>query len=167
MAVPAPVDLDVREVDLEDMRSDYLRHCHGIPRPWMLGVGMMYLALPILKLIAHRGDWWQDWWLWLGAIAFIAMSTRPGPQIPSVERATELRFSEAGLDVDIAFAGNIPRHYPWRRIRAIHDIGASFVLVPRFGKRIVFPKRSFPDGGREAWAFLTAHGVTRRHITST
>lgn len=167
MAVPAPVALDVREVDLDEMRADYLRHCHGIPRPWMLVAGILYLVFAVAKLIAHRGDWVPDWWLWLGAVAFIAMSTRPGPQLPSVERATELRFSETGLDVDLAFAGNVPRNYPWRRIRAIHDTGTSFVLVPAFGKRIVFPKRSFPDGGREAEAFLDAHGIAgRRHITS-
>jgi hypothetical protein len=168
MTVPAPVDLDVREVDLDEMRADYLQHCHGIPRPWMFVAGMMYLALAVVKLIAHPSDWAQDWWLWVGAVAFLVFSTRPGPQFPSVERANRLHFSEAGLDVDMAVAGNVARHYPWQRIRAIHDTGSSFVLVPQFGRRIVFPKRSFPDGGREAEAFFAAHGVAgRRHITST
>ena len=51
---------------------------------------------------------------------------------------------------------------PGGEIRAIDDIGEVFVLVPKFGKRVVFPKRSFPDGGREAWAFFAAHGVAGR-----
>ncbi len=159
MAVPAPVDLDVREVDLAEMRADYLRHCHHIPRPWMLGVAIAYLILAPLKLSVHQNDWWI--WILLG-LSFGATALWPGPKFPAGERATELRFDETGLDIDIAFRGNMPRHFFWRGIRAIHDIGASFVLVPRFGKRIVLPKRSFPDGGREAWTFFAAHGVTGR-----
>jgi hypothetical protein len=161
MSVPASVDLDVREVDLVDMRADYLRHCHGVPRPWMLAAGIMYLCVAVLNLAVHRADWW----IWLGGVAFIVLSTRAGAQFPSAERATVLSFSDTGLDVDVAFQRAPPRHYSWRRIRAIHDIGESFVLVPMFGKRIVFPKRSFPDGGREAEAFFAAHGVAgRRHV---
>jgi hypothetical protein len=95
-------------------------------------------------------------------LIFIAASLRPDAKIPSAERSTVLQFSETGLDVDVAFQRNLPRHYSWRGIRAVNDIGEQFVLVPVFGKRLVFPKRSFPDGGREAWAFFAAHGVAGR-----
>jgi hypothetical protein len=108
-SVPAPVELDVREADLDAKRADYVQHCHGVPRPWLLGIGILDIGL-----------------------------------------------------ADVAFQRDPPRHYPWRKIRAIHDIGESFVLVPNFGKRLVFPKRSFPAGGREAGAFFTTHGVAGR-----
>ncbi len=161
MSVPAPVDLDVREGDLDTMRADYLRHSHGVPRPWLFSIGILDLALSVAKLARHQGDWW--FYALTGAI-LIVISMRAGAGFPPAERPTELRFSTDGLDVDVdvAFARDLPRHYPWRRIRAIHDIGESFVLVPTYGKRLVFPKRSFPDGGREAAAFFAAHGVIGR-----
>jgi hypothetical protein len=160
MDAPAPVDLDVNDVDFEAMRADYRQHCHGVQRPWFLGLGIAYVALGVFGVVGHRPLWWM--WTLFG-LAFIALSLRPNAKIPSAERSTVLRFSETGLDVDVAFQGNSPRHYSWRGIRAINDIGEQFVLVPRwFGKRLIFPKRSFPDGGREAWSFFAAHGVAGR-----
>jgi len=158
-SIPAPVDLDVNDFDLEAMRVDYRQHCHGVHRPWFLGIGILYVALGSFDVVEHRAFWWM--WTLCG-LAFIVLSLRPNAKIPSAERATALRFSESGLDVDVAFRGNLPRHYLWRRIRAINDIGEQFVFVPMFGKRLVFPKRSFPDGGREAAAFFAAHGVAGR-----
>jgi hypothetical protein len=158
-SVPAPVAIEVYDGDLEAMRADFRRSRHGVPRPWILGIGIVYLGLAVLKLVDHLGDWW--FWALCGAL-FILMSTRAGARFPPAVRPTGLRFSAAGLDVDVAFEKDPRRHYSWRGIRAIHDIGESFVLVPAFGKRLVFPKRSFPDGGREAWAFFAAHGVAGR-----
>jgi hypothetical protein len=157
--VPAPVAVEVYDSDLEAMRADFRRHCHGVPRPWILGIGIVYLGLAVLKLVDRAGDWW--FWALCGAL-FILMSTRAGAQFPPAVRTTGLRFSADGLDVDVAFEKNPRRHYSWRGIRAINDIGDSFVLVPAFGRRLVFPKRSFSDGGREAWAFFAAHGVAGR-----
>jgi hypothetical protein len=159
MDVPAPVDLDVNDFDFEAMRADYRQHCHGVQLPWFFGLGIAYIALGLFGVVAHR----PLWWVWtLSGLIFIAMSMRPNAKIPSAERSTVLQFSETGLDVDVAFQRNPSRHFSWRGIRAINDIGEHFVLVPMFGKRLVFPKRSFPDGGREAWAFFAAHGVAGR-----
>lgn len=157
--VPEPVELDVRESDLDAMRSDYLRHCHGVPRPWIGWIGVLNLVLSGAKVARQQNDWW--FWAVAGVL-FIFMSLRAGANFPSAERVTELHFSDTGLDVDVAFAPNRLRHHSWRNIRAIHDIGESFVLVPSFGKRLVFPKRAFPDGGREAAAFFAVHGVVGR-----
>jgi hypothetical protein len=157
--VPAPVDFDVGEADLDAMRADYLRHAHGVPRPWLFWIGILDLALSVAKVARHQGDWW--FYAMTGAI-LIVLAMRAGAGFPPAERPTELRFSAGGLDVDVAFARAGPRHYPWSSIRVIHDIGESFVLVPRYGKRLVFPKRSFPDGGREAAAFFAAHGIVGR-----
>jgi hypothetical protein len=159
MSVPAPVELDVREADLETMRADYLRHCRGVPRPWIGWIGILNLILAVTKVARHQGDWW--FWVITGVL-FILMSLRAGPNFPPAERATNVRFSPDGLDVDLALAPNHQRRYSWRNIRAIHDTGESFVLVPAVGKRIVLPKRSFPDGGGEAAAFFAAHGVIGR-----
>ena len=159
LPVPTPVSIELYDRDVDAMQADYLRHCHGVPRPWAFWVGIAYLVFAVAKVARHQDDWW--FWALLAAISLI-MSTRAGAEFPSTERPTELRFSADGLDVDVAFARDQPWHFSWRRIRAIHDIGESFVLVPAFGKRLVFPKRSFPDGGREAWAFFAAHGVAGR-----
>lgn len=159
MSVPAPVDLDVREDDLDAMRADYLRHAHGVPRPWLFWIGVLDLVLSVAKIARHQGDWW--FYALTGAL-LVVFAMRAGVGFPPADRPTELRFSAAGLDVDVASARAGPHHFPWRRIRAIHDIGESFVLVPTYGKRLVFPKRSFPDGGREAAAFFAAHGVVGR-----
>jgi hypothetical protein len=162
--VPAPIHIELRDADIEAMRADFRRHSHGIQRPWIFGIGIAYLGLALLNVKDHRGDWW----VWaLGGVLFIVMGIRPDPKFPSSVRTTGLRFSAAGLDVDVVMEMYPRRHYSWRGIRAINDIGESFVLVPTFGKRVVFPKRTFPDGGREASAFFAAHGVTGRHITST
>jgi len=158
VSVPAPIALDVYESDLDAMRADFRRHAR-VPRPWMLGIGIAYLGLALLQARSHRSEWW--FWAACGAL-FIIMSTRAGPQFPPAVRPTGLHFTAAGLDLDVAFEKNPRRHYSWREIRAIHDIGEAFVLVPKFGRRVVFPKRSFPDDGREAWAFFAAHGVTAR-----
>jgi hypothetical protein len=158
-AVPAAVELDVRESDLDAMRADYLRHAHGVPRPWIGWIGVLNLVLSVAKVARHQNDWW--FWAVAGVL-FIFMSLRAGANVPSAERVTELHFSDTGLDADVAFAPNRLRHYAWRNIRAIHDTGEAFVLVPSFGKRLVFPKRAFPDGGREAGAFFAAHGVVGR-----
>lgn len=159
MSAPAPVELDARKADLDAMRADYLRHCHGVPRPWIGWIGVLTLVLSVTKVARHQGDWW--FWAIMGVL-FILMSLRAGPGFPPAERATNLRFSADGLDVDLAFAPNHLRHYSWQRIRAIHDTGEAFVLVPAYGKRVVFPKRAFPDGGGEAAAFFAAHGVIGR-----
>lgn len=158
-SIPAPVDLDVKDFDLEAMRADFRQHCHGVYRPWFFGLGILYVALGMFDVVEHRAIWWM-WGLF--GLAFIAVSLRPDAKIPSAERSTVVQFSETGLDVDVAFQRTLPRHYSWSGIRAINDIGEQFVLVPVFGKRVVFPKRSFPDGGREAAAFFTAYGVAGR-----
>jgi hypothetical protein len=82
--------------------------------------------------------------------------------VPAVLRSSDLQFSETGLDFVVIFTGKGARQYSWSRIRSIDDIGECFVLVPKFGSRVVFPKRDFPDGGREAWAFFATHGVAGR-----
>jgi hypothetical protein len=158
-SVPAPVDLDANDFDLEAMRADFRQHCHGVYRPWFFGLGILYVALGVFDVVDHRAIWWS-WGLF--GLLLIAVSLRPDAKIPSAERSTVLQFSESGLDVDVAFQRTPSRHYSWRGIRAINDIGEHFVLVPVFGKRLVFPKRSFPDGGHEAWAFFAAHGVAGR-----
>ena len=104
---------------------------------------------------------WDLWSLYLG-IVFIGGAWFITANVPAALRPTDLRFPAGGLDVDVAFERTPFRHYSWRSIRAINDVGESFVLVSKFGKRMVFPKRSFPDGGREAWSFFAAHGVAGR-----
>lgn len=156
LAVPAPLALDVHEGDVDAMRADFRRH-HRVPRPWLLGVGIADLGLALLQANAQRSEWW--FWTASGAL-FIIFSTRAGANFPSAVRPTGLHFTADGLDLDVAFEPDPRRHYSWREIRRIDDIGAAFVLVPSFGKRVVFPKRAFSDGGREAWAFFAAHGVT-------
>lgn len=141
------------------MRADYLRRCHGVPRPWIFWVGIADLVLAAVKIVRHDGDWW---FYALIAIGFVFLSTRAGAQFPPAVRPTALHFTDRGLDVDVAFERDPRRHYSWRGIRSLDDAGDVFVLVPTFGRRLVFPKRSFADGGREAAAFFAAHGVRIR-----
>ena len=157
--VPEPVALDVTDGDLAAMRADFWRRSRGVPRPWFLGIGIAYLVLGLYDVVTHRDLWW--FWALAGLLLMLG-STRAGKGFPPAARPTELRFSENGLDFDVVREKTPQLHYTWRGIRSIDDIGDAFVLVPQFGKRIVLPKRSFPDGGREAQAFFTAHGVTGR-----
>jgi hypothetical protein len=156
LSVPPPLALDVYDRDVDAMRSDFRRH-HRVPRPWFFGLGIVTLGLAAAKVAGHYGDWW--FWALTGVL-YIVISTRADANFPPSVRPTGVRFSAAGLDLDVAFEKNPRRHYSWREIRRINDIGEVFVLVPKFGRRVVFPKRSFPDDGREAWAFFTEHGVT-------
>ncbi|MGH7716276.1 MAG: hypothetical protein ACREML_09805 [Vulcanimicrobiaceae bacterium] len=111
---------------------------------------------------AKRPHTFLDLWSLYAGIIFIGSAWFMAANVPASLRPTDLRFSEEGLAVDVAFERKPVRHYSWQAIRAINDIGESFVLVPKFGKRVVFPKRSFPDGGRKAWSFFAAHGVAGR-----
>jgi hypothetical protein len=120
---------------------------------------MAALVLSLLQANDHR----SAWWFWGASGAFMVISSmRTRTDRPQSVRPTGLHFTSNGLDLDVAFERDPRRHYSWREIRRIDDIGEVFVLVPKFGRRVVFPKRSFPDGGREAWAFFTEHGVRGR-----
>jgi hypothetical protein len=156
--VPAPVALDVNDADIDAMRAEYRRRSR-VPRPAFLIIGIAYVGLGIADWLGHRGPAW--FWVVCGVI-LMAFSLYAGKDFPSSVRPTGLHFSEDGLDLDVAFEKNPRRHYSWGQIRTIDDIGESFVLVPKYGKRAVLTKRSFPDGGNEAWAFFTAHGVSGR-----
>lgn len=156
--IPDPVALDTNEFDVEVMRADYLAHCHRVPRPWLAASGVCYLIVGLLGWMRH-GQYW--YWVLFG-LAWIAMSLYPGKAFPQAVMPSGVRFSATGLDVDVPFVKDPRRHYSWRGIRRIDDIGEAFVLVPLFGKRVVMPKRSFPDAGHEAWAFFTANGVAGR-----
>jgi hypothetical protein len=95
-------------------------------------------------------------------VSFIVLALNKSGKSSGTLRPTALRFDAEGLSIDVAFAPPFGRRYGWRSIRRIDDVGDSFVLVPTFGKRIVLPKRAFPDRGREAWAFFAMHGVAGR-----
>jgi hypothetical protein len=157
--IPDPVAVDANEFDAEAMRADYRAH-HRVPRPGLALAGIAFLVLALLDWTRH----WpisQYWWLPLFGVGYIAFSMRAGKGFPAAVLPSGLRFSAAGLDVDVPFVKNPRRHYSWRGMR-IDDIGELFVLVPSFGKRVLIPKRSFPDGGHEAWAFFTANRVAGR-----
>jgi hypothetical protein len=126
----------------------------------MLILGVLFIAIGLLRIreIHSLLDLWQ---LAFGVL-YIGFAWVPTKSAPAVLRSSELQFSDTGLDVVVIFTGKGARHYSWGRIRAIDDIGECFVLVPKFGTRVVFPKRDFPDGGHEAWAFFAAHGVAGR-----
>jgi hypothetical protein len=156
--IPDPVALDVNEFDVEAMRADYLAHCHGVPRPWLAAIGVFFLVLALLDWARHL----TYWYLLLFGVAYIAFSTRAGKDFPTAVRPSGVRFSAEGIDVDVPFVKDPRRHYSWRGIRRIDDIGEAFVLVPTFGHRVILPKRSFPDGGHEAWAFFVANRVAGR-----
>ena len=151
--------VDANEFDAEAMRADYLAHCRHLPRPWLAAAGVGYLIVGLLGWMRH-GQYW--YWVVFGLV-WIAMGFYPGKAFPEAVLPSGVRFSATGIDVDVPFMKDPRRHYSWRRIRWIDDIGESFVLVPSWGKRVVIPKRSFPDGGHEAWAFFVANHVEGRH----
>jgi hypothetical protein len=93
---------------------------------------------------------------------FFAVGWMAGPGAPATVRPCELRFSDTGLEIDVASAGPSTVRYPWDAIDAIDDAGETFVLIPKRGARVVMPKSAFSDGGTQARAFFIAHGVTGR-----
>lgn len=140
------------------------RQRHGVANPALFVLGVLFLLLELAPLTWHGAVRWEM--VALGPL-YIALSFVSGTRFGGALRPTDLRFSDDGLDFDVAFAPPSNRYYRWRLMRRIEDIGDSFVIVTRLYKRIVLPKRSFPDGGREAWAFIVAHGVTGRASTSS
>ncbi len=162
--IPDPVAVDANEFDAEIVRADYRAH-HRVPRPGLAVAGAGFLVLALLNWMRHW-PFSHYWWLLLFGVAYIAMSMRAGKGFPSVVLPSGLHFSGTGIDLDVPFVKDPRRHYSWHGIR-IDDIGEVFVLVPSFGKRVVIPKRSFPDGGREAWAFFTANHVAGRTPLAT
>jgi hypothetical protein len=135
------------------------RQRHGVASPAFLVLGVLFVLLSAAPIVWHRGVSWVP--LTVG-VGYIAVAFMGGAQFASTLRPTDLRFSDDGLDFDVAFAPPSNRYYPWRLIRRIEDVGDSFMIVISRRKRIVLPKRSFPDGGHEAWAFIAAHGVAVR-----
>lgn len=158
--VPAAVQLHVVDADVDSVRADFRWRRRRLSQPWMLvlGIPLVFMGLLRIREIHSVLDLWQ---LAFGVL-YIGFAWIPTKNAPAVLRSSELQFSDTGLDVVVIFTGKGARRYLWRQIRAIDDIGECFVLVPKFGTRAVFPKRDFPDGGREAWAFFEQHGVAGR-----
>jgi hypothetical protein len=154
-SVPASVHLEVHDADLESMRADFRRRHYGISRPWILVLGVAYVLLGFARAVRPH-DFVDLWPLYFGLI-FIGFSWFTDPNIPAVLRPTDLRFTHDGVDVDVAFEPPANRHYAWDTIRRIDDVGDALVVVPKLGKRLVLPKRAFPDHGLEARAFFAAH----------
>jgi hypothetical protein len=161
MPVPEAVEVDVFDADLESMRADFRRRHYGISRPWILAIGVIETLFGILRVsFPPAGHTLGDFWMLGIGLGFVALAWIPDPGIPSALRPTGVRFSDIGLDIDVAFAPPANRHYAWDTIRRIDDVGDAFVIVPKIGKRLVLPKRAFADGGREAKAFFAAHVKT-------
>jgi hypothetical protein len=155
--VPAAVQVEVYDADLESMRADFRRRHYGVSRPWILVIGVANVLLGMLQ--AARPHAFMDWWLlYIGiGIGFIVLAWIPEPGIPAALRPTDVRFSDEGLDIDVAFEPPAHRHYAWDTVRRVDDVGDAFVILPKLGKRVVLPKRVFSDHGREAGAFFAAH----------
>ena len=168
-AVPAPVEIGVSDTDLDIVRADFRRRRLGFRQPGLLVVGILLLVLGVLRLRSH-GTGLELWSLYCG-IVYIAGALffmwRPPKNVPAFLPSRELQFSETGLGIRFIYGSARLNHYGWWRIKAIDDLGELFVLVPLFGSRIVFPKRDFPDGGREAWAFFSQHGGAGRTTSVT
>lgn len=158
-SIPMPVGFEVYDADLEMVRADLRRRRFGLRDPAMFVLGLAFCVLGVLNLTIHDNFGWA--YLLVGCVQF-AFSMWGKMQSPLVLRPLDLHFAEDGIEVDVAYHHQPLRHFSWSAIRALDDIGDAFVLVPKFGTRIVFPKRSFPDGGSDAWAFFTAHGVAGR-----
>jgi hypothetical protein len=153
--VPGTVHFEVNDADLESMRADFRRRHYGISRPWILVLGVLNVLLGFVRALRPH-DFVDLWPLYVGLI-FIGFSWFTDPGVPAALRPTDLRFTDDGLDVDVAFEPPANRHYAWDTIRRIDDVGDAFVVVPKLGKRFVLPKRAFPDHGLEARAFFAAH----------
>lgn len=118
----------------------------------------------VITAFRAPGYWFWVWptYCWVlralcFGLIFIGFSWLTDPGIPAVLRPTDLRFTHDGVDVDVAFEPPANRHYAWDTIRRIDDVGDALVVVPKLGKRLVLPKRAFPDHGLEARAFFAAH----------
>jgi hypothetical protein len=159
MPVPAPVRFDVNDADVAFMWKAVQRQRHGVAHPAFFVLGVLFVLFNLVPIVRHGGVNWGT--LALG-LAYIGLSFFSSARVVGALRPTDLRFSDDGLDFDVAFAPPSNRYYPWRLIHRIDDIGDSFMIVTSLRKRIVMPKRSFPDGGDEALAFIAAHGVAVR-----
>jgi hypothetical protein len=157
---PAPFDFYVNDAEVDAVRAYIRKGRHGLTSPWMLATGLVWLALGLAR-VSHVHSVYDFWELLFGAI-YLVMAWRPSRYAPAVARPNEMHFLESGLSISFAFSGNVFRSHPWHRIRAIEDAGESFVLVTWLLGHIVLPKQSFPDDGREAWSFITGHGVHGR-----
>jgi hypothetical protein len=158
-SIPAPVRLDVTDADVAHMWKAVQKKRYGVASPLLLVVGLVNL---LTDLVGYAKSGHVSWLGVAVGIAFTAAAFIRSGSSPKTLRPTELRFADAGLNVDVAFEPPAERAYPWSSIRRFDDVGDAYVLIPKRGKRIVLPKRAFPDRGREACDFVAAHGVLAR-----
>jgi len=145
MDVPRRSISMLNDFDFEAMRrlpaALSRRAASVVLRTWIL-----YVALGVFGVVAHRPLWWM--WTLFG-LAFFGVRCGPMPRSPQLSARRFAVFGDGARRRCCVPAKSAAALFV-RGIRAINDIGEQFVLVPAFGKRLVFPKRSFPDGGREA-----------------
>jgi hypothetical protein len=154
MSVPAPVHFE--RADFASTTARPPRRGFPRARPVFFIAGACYVVAAGVKYAVHQPE--GPVFLVCAAMFFV-VGWMAGPGAAAPLHADELRFSDDGLEVDLAASPPSPRRYPWSAIRVIDDTDIAFVLIPVRGARVMFPKKSFPDGGVEARAFFGAHGV--------
>lgn len=164
--IPAPVQLSVTDEDVHRMWRAVQIQRHGISRIWCLVCAALSLIVfgleAVLSIMAHRV---LNPWALASSLSLMYSSFQPLTSTAGSPRPTDVAFSEDGLTIEVAFSAPYVRHFPWSALRRIDNLGDAFMVVPKFKKPFVLPKRSFPDGGREAQAFFDAHGVQGRNLT--
>ena len=159
--VPAPVEPNVNDEDIALMWDVVQKQRFGVLNPTWLVLGTLFIASDILSLTFHGG---VRWWSVALGVCYVALAfTKAGANTATL-RPFEVTFSNFGMIVEMPGTILVKslKSYSWRSICRVDDMGDSLVIIPWFKQRIVLPKRSFPDRGREAWAFFAAHGVAGR-----
>jgi hypothetical protein len=159
-SIPAPVTLSVTDADVALMWDAVRRQRHGVSEPYMFWAGVTITVINIPFI--YHGNVLGAWTSLGSGLLFIVASLLNIRKTGGTLHPTYLSFDPDGLHIDFSPPSGRRYRYAWCWIQRIDDVGESFVVVPRYDKRIVLPKRAFPDHGHEAWAFFAAHDVAGR-----
>jgi hypothetical protein len=160
------VDIEVTDGDVAPVREAFDRK-YGLARTLAaIAFTIIIFGAIVLELCGDRYRVLKlvEPWALLAFIVMQDWSTRM--RLTNIAHTFSMTFSATGFDMTTAFSGRPPRHYSWSAIRVVKETDALLIVVPKFAKRIVLPKRYFSDGGSGLVRKFQEHGVHYRNVAS-
>jgi hypothetical protein len=160
---PAPIDIIVADEDIRPFREAFDRKYGRLS----IALNVAVIAVVVTECIFLVNGRHNSTLLLVQSLFVMASSVfsvwSARVRLQDVARTFSVTPASTGIDVATAFTGKPARHYPWATFRSVRDTGSVLLLVPKFGKQIVIPKRCLDDDGKGLLHAFETHAVATRY----